>query len=126
MLVDAGSFPVVDDELLPHRSEFQLENRELMLAVLEEALLEYEKGVGSPRAEDRMRFHEVDRWVSSEETDWPFAFENVCYLLMLDAGRIREQLARMKRQAFAQGQRPPGVSRRRRRIHRRATRTKAI
>ncbi len=126
MSANAHRLPVVDDELLPRRSEFELENRELMLAVLEEALLEYEKGVASPRVEDRMRFHEVDRWVSSRDTDWPFAFENVCYLLELDAGYIRRQLADMKRRALGNGQRPPGASRRRRRIHRRASRTKAL
>ncbi len=126
MSLDAHSRPVVDDEIFPRRAEFHLENRELMLAVLEEALLEYEKGVASPRAEDRMRFHEVDRWVSSQDADWPFAFENVCYVLELDPAHIREQLARIKRRALSDGRRPAGASRRRRRIHRRATRSKPL
>lgn len=72
-----------------------------MLAVLEEALVTFQRGLNSPRPEQRRHFHEVDRWVSSIDTDWPFAFENVCGCLRIDADYIRTGLRRLKREALA-------------------------
>ena len=95
----------------------------LMLAVLEEALLEFQRGVGSARAEERQRFHEVDRWVDSADTDLPFAFESICSSLLIDPDYIRSGLRRLKQQAFS-GQ-PTPVARRLRRgriYHRRGWR----
>lgn len=73
----------------------------LMLAVLAEALSTFERGLGSTRAERRHQFHEVDRWIASHDTDWPFSFENICSCLDIDPDYIRAGLERMKRDAFA-------------------------
>ena len=89
----------------------------------EEALLEFQRGVGSARAEERQRFHEVDRWVDSADTDLPFAFESICSSLLIDPDYIRSGLRRLKQQAFS-GQ-PTPVARRLRRgriYHRRGWR----
>ncbi len=73
----------------------------LMLAVLEEALVTFQRGLNSPKPEQRRHFHEVDRWVASIDTDWPFAFENVCGCLAIDPDYIRCGLRRLKREALA-------------------------
>ena len=73
----------------------------LMLAVLEEALVTFQRGLGSPQPEQRRRCHEVDRWVSSADTDWPFAFENICSCLQIDPDYIRSGLRRIKHDALA-------------------------
>ncbi|MFQ5477366.1 MAG: hypothetical protein ACE5E4_01985 [Candidatus Binatia bacterium] len=69
----------------------------LMLAVLEEALVTFEHGLDSVKAESRRHFFEVDRWIASEDTDSPFSFENICTALMLDADYIRTGLRQKKK-----------------------------
>jgi hypothetical protein len=72
----------------------------LMLAVLEEALVTFQRGLNSPRAEQRRHFYEVDRWVTSDDTDWPFSFENICSCLRIDPDYIRKGLKRLKTDAL--------------------------
>jgi len=86
----------------------------LMLAVLEEALVTFQRGLNSPRAEHRRHFHEVDRWIKSADTDWPFAFENICSCLHIDADYIRAGLKRLKFDALAAGERAKRSARLRR------------
>ena len=71
-----------------------------MLAVLEEALVTFQRGLNSPRAEHRRHFHEVDRWIRSDDTDWPFAFENICACLRIDPDYVRGGLKRLKSSAL--------------------------
>jgi hypothetical protein len=96
----------------------------LMLAVLEEALVTFQRGLTSPRAEHRRHFHEVDRWIKSDDTDWPFAFENVCSCLRIDADYVRAGLRRLKYRALASGEdsRPARALRRERIYDRRGWR----
>ncbi len=75
----------------------------LMLAVLEEALVTFQRGVNSPKAERRRRFYEVDHWVASHDTDWPFSFENICTSLMIDPDYVRAGLQQLKEQAYEEG-----------------------
>ena len=72
----------------------------LMLAVLEEALVTFQRGLNSARAEQRRHFYEVDRWVASDDTDWPFSFENICTCLRIDPDYIRKGLKRLKSDAL--------------------------
>ncbi|MBI5506392.1 MAG: hypothetical protein HY899_16485 [Deltaproteobacteria bacterium] len=92
------------------------ENR-LMLAVLEEALVTFQRGLTSPVPQRRKRFFEVDRWVTSPDTDWPFSFENICTTLRIDPDYIRAGLVRLKRQAFARSTAIRGRKLRRERIY---------
>ena len=92
------------------------ENR-LMLAVLEEALVTFQRGLSSPVPQRRKRFFEVDRWILSQDTDWPFSFENICTTLRIDPDYIRAGLTRMKRHAFARSVTIKGRKLRRERIY---------
>ena len=89
----------------------------LMLAVLEEALVSFQRGLNSPRAEQRRQFHEVDRWVASEDTDWPFSFENVCGCLRIDPDYIRMGLSSLKHDALSSGSSTKSPRLRRERIY---------
>lgn len=73
----------------------------LMLAVLEEALVTFQRGMNSPVPEQRRRFCEVESWAGSNDTDWPFSFENICHALRLDPDYIRKGLRSLKRDAQA-------------------------
>lgn len=89
----------------------------LMLAVLEEALVTFQRGLNSPKAELRQQFHEVDRWVASADIDWPFSFENVCGCLHIDPDYIRDGLQQLKRSALKSGKLAPQTRLRRERIY---------
>lgn len=89
----------------------------LMLAVLEEALVTFQRGLNSARAEQRRLFHEVERWVASDDTDWPFSFENICASLRIDADYVRKGLRRLKVDALKGRQRRKPRALRRERIY---------
>ena len=76
---------------------FQPEKR-LMLAVLEDALATLDAHAHAPHGRGRPLAREVERWVASTDTSWPFAFQNICDTLGVDAGCIRAGLSRWRRQ----------------------------
>lgn len=92
------------------------ENR-LMLAVLEEALVTFQRGLNSPVPERRKRFFEVDRWVAERDSDWPFSFENICQTLQIDPDYIRAGLRTLKCQSLLAHPRGRGRKLRRERIY---------
>jgi hypothetical protein len=95
----------------------------LMLAVLEEALVTFRRGLSSCRAEQRHRSSEVDRWVASKDGDPLFSFESICSSLKIDAGYVRMGLRRLKIDALqGKGVRKPYRLRRERMYDRRAWR----
>jgi len=73
----------------------------LMLAVLEEALVTFSRGLTSENVRERLDFYEVDRWIASRDHDWPFSFENICSCLKIDPDYVRAGLRKLKRDAFA-------------------------
>lgn len=89
----------------------------LMLAVLEEALVTFQRGLDSPKAEQRRHFHEVDRWVASNDTEWPFSFENICSCLRLDPDYVRAGLRKLKCDALGGKPRRKATGLRRERIY---------
>jgi len=69
----------------------------LMLAVLEDAVATL-LGHGCTRTGRRRRVvEEVDGWVNSDATDWPFAFVRICDGLGIDPDYLRGGLERMRR-----------------------------
>ena len=95
----------------------------LMLAILEEALVTFQKGLIACDAAQRCRSREADRWIASEDEDFVFSFESICSSLKIDAGYLREGLKRIRAVA-RQGQpiRKLHALRRERMISRRAWR----
>jgi len=87
----------------------------LMLAVLEEALVTFRRGLNSCGAQPRHHAGEVDRWVASTDGRSLFSFESICSSLRIDPGYVREGLERL-RAAARQGQdahKPRGLRRER-------------
>ena len=69
------------------RQRMQPERR-LMLAVLEDAVLQLTR---TPLSRDTMETH---AWIASDDRSWPYSFANVCEALSLDAGAVRMALER--------------------------------
>lgn len=72
---------------------------ELMLAVLEDAMRTYKDGVDSPIPAKRVEAFKVEAWVMSDDTDWPFAFVNVCNAVGLSPGYVRTAMRKWRRKA---------------------------
>src|SRR5690348_13678055 len=66
--------------------EYHIPENRLMLAVLQEALSTFQRGIRSRVAKDIEAFREVDRWFRSRDYDWPFSFECICSTLEIDPG----------------------------------------
>jgi hypothetical protein len=81
--------------------------KRLQLAVLEDAILTFERtvGVAAPRA--RRLLAEVDAWFASDTTDWPFAFVTICHTLDLDPDYIRRGMRCSRARLNGVGQRRP-------------------
>lgn len=76
-------------------ASLQAEKR-LMLAVLEDAVGTFQKHATASGRRGRRLFAEAEDWFSSRETEWPFAFENICEALGLEAAYIRGGLERWR------------------------------
>jgi hypothetical protein len=76
------------------------DKRRLMLAVLEEALTTFQRGLVSDVAERRKHACEVETWVASDAVDWPFAFENVCDCLGIEPDYVRRRMNTLRRSIY--------------------------
>lgn len=68
--------------------------RRLIIAVLEDAINCFQKNLFARDNRGRRLFREAEKWVMSSDRVLPFAFENVCDFLSLDANCIRQGLRR--------------------------------
>ena len=62
----------------------------LLIAILEDALQCIARSAAARTGGRRRQFHDAYAWVFEEPAaEWPFAFENVCGVLGLDATAVR-------------------------------------
>ena len=68
--------------------------RRLIVAVLEDAINCFQKNLFATDNRGRRLFREAEKWFVSTDRELPFAFENICEFLSLDAEYIRKGLCR--------------------------------
>lgn len=66
--------------------------RALMLAVLEDAVACYAGKLKAPRENPKILRRQAAFWLSCEDWDSPFSFNNVCEALALDPTALRERI----------------------------------
>jgi hypothetical protein len=71
----------------------------LMLAVLEDALATFRRGINSLVPTERQCFREVETWLRSSDNESPFAFECICWTLGMDPDYVRAGFYQVKRDA---------------------------
>jgi hypothetical protein len=76
--------------------------RRLMLAVLEDGIMCYQKYSGAARPRSKRLFQEAERWIFEEGDAWPFSFEAICGIFSLDPGYLRQRLSGWRQQLLAQ------------------------
>ncbi len=86
------------DTLLPEqffsilgRKPLQGEKR-LLLAMLEDAVHCFQTYLLARKPHERRLFQEAQEWIESTDTHWFFSFENICDILGIHPGRMREAL----------------------------------
>jgi hypothetical protein len=72
--------------------------RMLMLAILEQAVVAFKKHTLRSKGILTGR-NSVWPWIQSNDTDWPFSFENICEHLNLDPNAIRTSLLKWAKSA---------------------------
>ncbi len=90
------------DTLLPEqffsilgRKPLQGEKR-LLLAMLEDAVHCFQTYLLARKPHERRLFQEAEEWIDSTDTHWFFSFENICDILCIHPGRMREALKKWK------------------------------
>jgi hypothetical protein len=68
--------------------------RRLALAVLEDAVIRVRRNRRWARLRHLWPTHEAEHWVASRDRERLFSFENVCLLLAVDPGEVREWILR--------------------------------
>lgn len=92
------------DTLLPEqffsilgRKPLQGEKR-LLLAMLEDAVHCFQTYLLARKPHERRLFQEAQEWIESTDTRWFFSFENICDILGIHPGRMREALREWREQ----------------------------
>lgn len=71
--------------------------KELMLAVLQDAVECFQKYVRAQDRKGKTRFREVEDWIMEEDSDEVFSFEYICEILGIDPRYLRRGLLRWKK-----------------------------
>jgi len=90
------------DTLLPEqfftllgKKPLQGEKR-LLLAMLEDAVHCFQTYLLARKPHERRLFQEAEDWINSKDLHWFFSFENICEILGIHPGRLREALQQWK------------------------------
>jgi hypothetical protein len=70
--------------------------RELMAAVLEEALADYQRCWKARDKKGMERFADAQAWILESDSEWIFSFVNCCEALGIEPGYLRQGLIRSK------------------------------
>src|SRR5713226_7623914 len=95
------------DTLLPEqffsllgRKPLQGEKR-LLLAMLEDAVHCFQTYLLARKPHERRLFQEAEEWINSKDLHWFFSFENICEILGIHPGRLRDALQQWKAEQIA-------------------------
>jgi len=79
-----------------YRKRLLLPEHELAIAILDEAIADFQRHFTTRDTKGKKRFVETEAWFLDTDTDWTFSFENICEVLGFDAGYLRQGLLRWK------------------------------
>ena len=72
--------------------QFETSRRDLAAGILEQARLDLRRFHGATSGLEREFYLDAYRWVTSDDSSWPFSFLNVCQLLKLAPETAREEV----------------------------------
>ncbi len=80
-LIDAGRH---DASVMPEKR--------LLLAVLEDAVITFQRYATSGQRRGQRLFREAEAWIASDDVDWACTFQNICDALGFDSRYLRQGL----------------------------------
>jgi len=83
-----------EDFACSHRSRPLSPERELMVAVLEEALADYQRCWKARDKKGMERFADAQAWILESNSEWIFSFINCCEALGIEPDYLRQRLLR--------------------------------
>jgi len=72
--------------------QFETSRKDLAAGILKQAELDLRRFHGATTAVEREFFLDAHRWVTSDDSSWPFSFSNVCQTLNLAPETVREEM----------------------------------
>jgi hypothetical protein len=82
------------------RKAYREPEKKLILAVLEDAIWCFQKGLRASGKRRRSLFHEAEEWIFDQNGGALFSFENVCDALDFEPEYLRKGLTRWKEEAL--------------------------
>jgi hypothetical protein len=68
--------------------------KELMLAVLESAVEDFQKYASAKDRRGRLLYQEAEEWILERDSEWFLSFDSICETLSLSPDRLRRALLR--------------------------------
>jgi hypothetical protein len=87
------------------RSEHLQPEKDLLLAILHDAIDTYRKYRGARDPEGKKQFRDAEEWIMDGGDDWVFSFEHICDCLGLHPDYIRRGVLALK--VKIAGEKPP-------------------
>jgi hypothetical protein len=87
-----------------YRSRPRSPERDLVLAILEEAVNDYQRCLSARDKKGRKRFADARAWIMNTDSEWIFSFTNCCEVLGVEPDCLRQGLLlwkKAKRPRFA-------------------------
>jgi hypothetical protein len=84
-----------------YRSRPRSPERDLMLAILEEALNDYQRCFSARDKKGRNRFTDARAWILNTDSEWIFSFINCCEVLGIEPDNFRQGVLRWKQRKRA-------------------------
>ena len=72
--------------------QYETSRKDLAAGILEQAKLDLRRFHDARSGLEREFYLDAYRWVISDDCSWPFSFSNVCQLLDLIPGTVREEV----------------------------------
>lgn len=83
------------------RSEHLQPEKDLLLAILRDAIDTYRKYRGARDPEGRKQFLEAEEWIMGGDDDWVFSFQHICDCLGLNPDYVRRGVRESKAETAA-------------------------
>ena len=71
---------------------FETSQKELAAEILKQAAVDLRRFHDATSAVEREFYLDAHRWVTSDDSSWPFSFSNVCQTLNLAPETVREEV----------------------------------
>ena len=71
---------------------FETSQKELAAEILKQAAVDLRRFHDATSAVEREFYLDAHRWVTSDDSSWPFSFLNVCKTLNLTPGTVRQEV----------------------------------